>query len=580
LILSPIKMDPFGTVIWKLKPSAPSASELAREAGISHLQAQLLINRGISTPAQMTSFLNPRLGNMDDPMLMKGMPDALDIILKAVEKREKITIYGDYDADGLTATALLLDFFSSLGLPVSFYIPNRLTEGYSLHKAAISEIAKNRTKLLITVDCGTSNTRETALAKSLGINVVVTDHHQTPEDFRPQCPVVNPQQPGCPFPFKNLSGVGLAFFLTVAVRTALRGKGWFRTMSEPDLRKYLELVALGTVADRVPLLDQNRILVHHGIGAMAESRWPGITAMKEVAGIEDARITADDLAFRLGPRLNAPGRMGDSHTGLKALIARDPILSRDLALRLNAANNERQSVEQDILHQIEGVIEKNEDVTDSRTFVVAGENWHRGVLGIVASRLVDKYHRPSLVFSLQGDMAYGSGRSIEGFNLYKALSRLGPLFEKFGGHAHAAGFTLKAENLNTLKNELESLALKTLRYSDMVPVLEVDGEIPIDNITPEIVHQIGELSPFGEANPEPFFYAGPCAVLESRIVGERHLKLRVRQRKRIYEAIGFGMAEKHPLEGTTINMIFTPELNHWQGYEKIQLRIADIAINK
>jgi single-stranded-DNA-specific exonuclease len=371
--------------------------------------------------------------------------------------------------------------------------------------------------------------------------------------------------------------MGLAFLLTVAVRTALRQIGWFRTRSEPDLREYLDLVALGTVADRVPLLDQNRILVHYGIKAMAESRWPGISAMKEVAGIENPGITADDLAFRLGPRLNAPGRMGDSYTGIRALIAQDPILSRDLALRLNSANSQRQSVEQNILNQIEGVIEKNGGVKDSRTLVVAGENWHKGVLGIVASRLVDKYHRPSLVLSLQGDMAYGSGRSIEDFNLYKALTKLGPLFERFGGHAHAAGFTLKAANLNILENELESLAKKTLQDSDMIPAIEVDAKISIDNIRPEMLHEIKALSPFGERNPEPFFYAGPLKVLESRIVGERHLKLRVRQGKRSYEAIGFGMADKHPLEGKTINMVFTPELNRWQGYENIQLRVADIA---
>jgi single-stranded-DNA-specific exonuclease len=570
-------MDQSNPVIWKLKPPSPSVSQLSREAGVTPLQAQLLINRGISTPTQVMSFLNPRLSNMADPMLMMGMPDALDIILRAIENREKITIYGDYDADGLTATAILLNFFSSLGLQVSFYIPNRLTEGYSLNKEAISEIAENQTKLIITVDCGTNNTSEIALAKSLGMNVVVTDHHQVPEDFQAQCPVVNPRQPGCPFPFKDLAGVGLAFFLTVAVRTALRQVGWFRTRSEPDLREYLDLVALGTVADRVPLLEQNRILVHYGIGAMAESRWPGISAMKEVAGIEDPGITADDLAFRLGPRLNAPGRMGDSHTGIRALIAQDPIRSRYLALRLNAANSQRQNVEQDILNQIEGLIRKIEGVRDSRTLVVAGENWHKGVLGIVASRLVDKYHRPSLVLSLQGDMAYGSGRSIQGFNLYKTLTKLGPLFEKFGGHAHAAGFTLKAANLNTLKNELESLALETLRDSDMVPAIEVDAKISIDNIRPEMLHEIRALSPFGEGNPEPFFYAGPLEVLESRIVGERHLKLMVRQGKRGYEAIGFGMADKHPLEGKTIDMVFTPEQNCWQGYEKIQLRVADIA---
>lgn len=573
-------MDLSNPFVWKLKPVSPFASRLAQEAGLSPLQALLLINRGVSTPAQALSFLNPLLSHMLDPMLMLGMRDALEIILGAFENRKKITIYGDYDADGLTATALLVNFFSSLGLEVSYYIPNRLTEGYSLNMEAIAEIAENRTKLLITVDCGTNNPDEIALAKSLGMDVVVTDHHQVTEDFQARCPVVNPLQPGCPFPFKGLAGVGLAFFLTVALRKTLRERGWYGVKSEPDLKEYLDLVALGTVADRVPLVDQNRMLVHHGISTMAESRWPGISAMKDAAGIENPGITADDLAYRLGPRLNAPGRLGDSQTGIRALIAANPVVCRDLALRLNAANTRRQSVEHEVLDQIEGMLGKNGAPIDSRTLVVAGEKWHKGVLGIVASRLVDRYHRPSLVLSLQGDMAYGSGRSIEGFNLYKALSKLGPLFEKFGGHAHAAGFALKAANLKNVKNELESLALKTLKGSDMVPSIEVDAEISIDDIGPEMLHEIEELSPFGEGNPEPVFCAGPCEVLESRIVGGRHLKLSVRQGRKALDAIGFEMADRHPLEGKTVHLVFTPEWNCWQGTKKIQLRIADIAKSK
>jgi len=573
-------METTNPFVWKLRPVSPFSSNLAREAGLSPLQARLLINRGVSTPTQALSFLNPLLSRMLDPTLMRGMRDALKVILSAFENRKKITIYGDYDADGLTATALLLNFFTRLGLEVSYYIPNRLTEGYSLNKEAISEIAGNGTKLLITVDCGTNNPNEIALAKSLGMDVVVTDHHQVTEDFHALCPVVNPNQPGCPFPFKGLAGVGLAFFLTVALRKTLRQRGWFGTRTEPDLKEYLDLVALGTVADRVPLVDQNRILVHHGMAAMAESRWPGVSAMKETAGVENPRITADDLAYRLGPRLNAPGRLGDSHTGIRALIAPDPVLSRDLALKLEVANARRQRVEHEVLEQIEAMLGKNGAAIDSRTLVVAGENWHKGILGIVASRLVDRYHRPSLVLSLQGDMAYGSGRSIECFNLYKALSKMEPLFEKVGGHAHAAGFALKAANLRNVKNELESLALKILHDSDMVPSIEVDAEIFLDDIGPEMLHEIEALSPFGEGNPEPAFCAGPCEVLESRIVGGSHLKLTVRQGKKACDAIGFGMADRHPLEGKAVHMVFTPEWNCWQGYKKIQLRIVDIGKSK
>jgi single-stranded-DNA-specific exonuclease len=372
--------------------------------------------------------------------------------------------------------------------------------------------------------------------------------------------------------------VGLAFFLSIAVRTALRKKGWFETVPEPDLKDYLDLVALGTVADRVPLLDQNRILVSNGLGIMGRSRWAGIKAMLKISGIEDPDITADDLAFRLGPRLNAPGRMDDPGIVVEILTSDDTLLTKDLALRINDANIKRQGVERRILDKIEAKIKKTEGIEDRRALVMFGEGWHKGVLGIVASRLVDKYNRPALVLDVQDGMAVGSGRSIDGFNLYEALSRLGHLFEKFGGHAHAAGFTLKAANLKTLRSELEGLAVKTLKREALVPAIDLDAEVSLGHITFDMVRQVKALGPFGDGNPEPVFLARSLEVAESRVVGERHLKLRVSQGETTLEAIGFGLADKHPLEGKTVSMAFTPELNRWQGYERIQLRIIDLIL--
>lgn len=562
--------------VWKLKPPSPLASQLAYEVGLTPLQAQLLINRGISDKESASSFLSPRLSHMADPMLFKGMDDAVETIVKAIENRKKILIFGDYDADGLTATALLLNFFSNIGFPASFYIPNRLSEGYGPNRRAIERIAKNGTDLIITVDCGISSRNETVLAKNLGMKVVVTDHHQIPKDFQANCPVINPHQQDCLFPFKDLAGVGVAFFLAVAMRAALREKNWFKAGSEPDLRDYLDLVALGTVADRVPLLDQNRILVNSGMRAMARSRWAGIKAMKEIANIDGDEITADDMAYRLAPRLNAPGRIGGPEIGIHVLTEKNPVLARDLALKINSANIQRQGIERDIFNQIEHIIEKTDGIGDQRTLFMTGEGWHKGVLGIVASRLVDKHHRPSLVLNIEDSVAVGSGRSIDGFNLYSALSRFGHLFEKFGGHAHAAGFTLKADNLNALRSELEGLAGKTVSDEELVPSIVVDAEISLQDITPEMVHQIRALSPFGEKNPEPIFLAHSLEVLHSRVVGERHLKLKVRQGEKPFDTIGFGLADRHPLEGKTIDMVFTPELNRWQGHEKIQLKVIDL----
>lgn len=573
--------------VWKLKtPSLPAhasrwqagpiTSQLARETGLTPLQAQLLINRGISDRESVCSFIRPQLADMADPMMMKGMNEAIATIFKSIENREKITIYGDYDADGLTATALLSNFLSSIDVPVSCYIPNRLKEGYGLNREAIEKIASSGVGLIITVDCGTSNGEEISLARSLGMKVVVTDHHQIPPGFQLSCPVINPHQVDCPFAFKDLAGVGVAFFLAVAIRAGLREKGWFKSKSEPDLKEYLDLVALGTVADRVPLLGQNRMLVHSGLGIVESTRWPGINAMKDVANIETSEITAEDLAFRLAPRLNAPGRMGDPEIGLKMLTVRDPHMARDFALEANTMNNQRRNVERDIFKQIIGLIKTTEGFKDLKTLVFAGEGWHKGVLGIVASSLVDKYHRPALVFNIQDGMAVGSGRSIDGFNLYVALGQLSHLFERFGGHAHAAGFTLKTENLDNLKSELETLASDTFGDEDLIPTIEVDAEITLNDITHKMIREIKALSPFGEGNPEPLFCARSLKVLSSRIVGERHLKLSVRQEGKSFEAIGFGLAGKYPLDGKTINMAFSPELNNWKGYERIQLKVIDL----
>jgi single-stranded-DNA-specific exonuclease len=515
---------------------------------------------------------------MADPMRLKDMDDATATIIKALENREKITIYGDYDADGLTAAALLFNFFSSLRVPVSYYIPNRLKEGYGLNTKAIEKIAGKGTGLIITVDCGTSNGEEIALAKSLGMTVVVTDHHQVPEDFHANCPVVNPNRPDCPFSFKDLAGVGISFFLAVAIRAGLRKRGWFGTRPEPDLKEYLDLVALGTVADRVPLLDQNRILVSSGMGSMATSRWEGIKAIQQAANIDTSEITTDDLSFRIAPRLNAPGRMGDSEIGIEILTVKESHMARDFARKINATNDLRQDVERDILNQIEDMISAQDGIGRRKSLFMVSEDWHNGVLGIVASRLVDRYHRPSLVLNIQNSIAVGSGRSIDGFHLYKALGRLGHLFEKFGGHEYAAGFTLKAANIEILKRELEVLARETLSDEHLVPTIDVDAEISLKDIDTEMVHQVRALAPFGPGNPEPLFCARSLEVLESRVVGGQHLKLRLGHGGKSFEAIGFGLSDSHPLEGKAIDIIFAPSLNRWQGYERIQLRIADLKI--
>jgi len=563
--------------VWRVAPSIPTLSPLIREAALTPLQAQLLYNRGISDPDAVRAFLSPSLSQMADPMKMTGMRGAVKNVLNALENQKKITIYGDYDADGLTATALLLNFFSALHADVDAYIPDRLTEGYGLNADAIRSIATKGTGLLITVDCGISGVEESTLAMDLGMGVVITDHHQVPPRSTHACPVINPNQPGCGFEFKTLSGVGVAFFLAVAVRSALRERGWFIARPEPDLRTYMDLVALGTVADRVPLVGQNRLLTVTGLRWMAHTRWPGVRALMAVSGIDGPRVDAEDLAFRLAPRLNAPGRLGDADSGLRILTEEDPQAATALASEMDRMNVRRRNLEQKVLSDIEDRLrEENGMRIDRRTLIFGGMDWHQGVLGIVASRLVDRFHRPSLVFSIADGMATGSGRSITGFNLYKALHHHRALFKRFGGHAHAAGMRLDKRNLRLLAEGFEALASNVLSDEDLVRVIDVDAELRLESVGDDLIQQMNRLAPFGEQNSEPVFMASSVEVLESSVVGNRHLKMKVKQGRALKEVIGFRMGSIKPMDGSRVDFLFTPEYNRWRGRDRIQLRLVDL----
>ena len=563
--------------LWKLRPSSSLTPELAHATGLSSVEAQLMINRGHTDAQAVSAFLSPRLTQLEDPLSMKDMDQAVALILEALENRKSVTVYGDFDADGFTATALLYNFFSSLDVPVSYYIPDRLAEGYGLHGEALKKIARRGKGVLITVDCGTTNQDEIALAGSMGLDVVVTDHHQVPGGFLPRCPVINPHRPDCPFPFKHLAGVGVSFFLAVALRAALRKKKWFDHRPEPDLREYLDLVAIGTVADMVPLLDQNRILVRAGLDRIRHSRWPGIQAVAELAALHGSDVSTSDLAYRMAPRLNASGRMGGAEISVMALTTHQPDIARELAGRLESMNAERQVIERKIMEEIEGRL-SGEAVEDRRTLVMAGKGWHRGVLGIVASRLADRFHRPVLVLSIENEMASGSGRSIPGFNLYKALSSLAHLLERYGGHKHAAGLALKASAVEILASEFEALAQKEIGEEDLVQTEDVDAQVNLNDMDLENIRRLTSFSPFGPGNPEPLFYAGPCEVIEWRVVGEKHLKMKVRQNGSVIETIGFGLAENHASPRGPIHFIFTPEIDRWQGRDKPQLRMIDLEL--
>ena len=562
--------------IWRLLSSRENAEKISYETGISTIKAQLLVNRGIVSPDDINAFLSPKLSGLIDPMLLKDMEEGAGLIMSAIEKQQKIAIFGDYDADGLTSTALLVNFFSELGIPVIYYIPDRIGEGYSLNIQAIDRLAEQKVKLIITVDCGVSNQKEIEHALSLGIDVVVTDHHQIPDKFSPVCPVINPNRADSKFPFKDLAGVGVAFFLAAGIRLCIRKKGWFRLAAEPDLKQYLDIVALGTIADMVPLTGQNRIMVMAGIEVLKNSRWLGIEAMKKICGLGNQFITSGDIAFKMAPRLNAAGRIGDNKTGITALVTENYSEAINTARELNNMNSERQRIESNIIEDIESNLIPGIDLANRKILLVAKKDWHKGVLGIVASKLLERYHRPTIVLTIRDSIATGSGRSIDGFNLHESMTRLKHLFKKFGGHYHAAGCTLERDNIESLSRGLEDIARSVLRDEDLIPSITVDDDLKLSELTIDAVNDIRSLEPFGSGNPEPVYYSGDLAVIDSWVVGENHLKLRVRQGESIHEAIGFNLAGLQPVQGSMINMVYTPEINTWNGSEKVQLRILDL----
>jgi single-stranded-DNA-specific exonuclease len=414
----------------------------------------------------------------------------------------------------------------------------------------------------------------------LGLEVVVTDHHQIPADFQPLCPTINPMRPDSAFPFRELSGVGLAFYLAIAMRSYLRDRGFFHNGPEPDLRPYLDLVALGTVADIVPLVEENRIFVKSGLTALMESQRPGIKALREVSGIGgDRAITTDDISFRLAPRLNAMGRLGSATSAVRMLTTSNESEAESIARRMDSLNSQRQAIENTIITESKEKITRMEDLDTRRTLVLFDPKWHQGVVGIVASKIVEQYYRPTLVLTLDGDLIKGSGRSIDGFNLYEALSDLEDLLDHFGGHHYAVGMSLHPRKVREFSRRFEEIARKRIEADYLIPKIEVDAMLELDAVTPQLLKELEMLMPYGHRNPQPLFCSGPLDVISSRVVGNSHLRLRVRQRGITFDCIAFGRAEFHPLESKSAEILFHVGTNTWQGIESIQLTVVDLNLS-
>lgn len=559
------------------EPDPGLVKRLAGELRVPPFVAGVFVNRGIRTPDEARTFLDSRLSDLPDPFQMAGMRPAAERLARAIRSGEKVAIFGDYDADGVTSAALLKEFLDITGTPCLVHLPDRVREGYGMNVDAIDRLASSGADLIVTVDCGVSNPEEVAHAGTLGIDVVVTDHHQAPATLPPALAVIDPTQEGCRYPFSGLAGVGVVFNLLIALRGLLRDQGFWKAGQEPDLRNHLDLVALGTVADVAPLQGINRILVRQGIKLMRQTRRQGLLALMKESDLEPERIDARAIAFRLGPRINAAGRLAEAAQGMELLLTPDRRKAADLARTLDKLNEERRSVEQDIVGEALAEIEKSSMWRESRSFVVASERWHPGVIGIAASRLVELSGRPAIVIALDGEKGRGSARGIDALDLMEAFRECASLLSRFGGHRTAGGFSIPAENIEAFRGRFDEFVQSRTVEDDFIPILSIDCCVPVGDLSVDGVETLATLDPFGEANPVPVFSTGRVPLEEWWIVKERHLKVVIGGPGDSVEAIGFGMADqKPPQSARSVDIAYTPRISTWTGAPRVELLIKAV----
>ena len=551
---------------------AQRVASLARVLAVSPTVAALLLARGCNDEQAARNFLKPSYDQLHDPDLMLGISEAVPRLLRAIDQGEPILVYGDYDVDGTTGTALLLRVLNLLGAKTGFHVPHRFTEGYGIQQAALQKAAAEGYKLAISVDCGIRAHEPLYWARDNSLDVIITDHHlpDEGEGVPPAYAVLNPNQRGCSYPDKNLAGVGVAFKLVDAL---FRKQGRAR-----QVNAFLKIVAIGTVADVAKLTGENRTIVALGLQDLPKATNPGLRALMEVAGCGEG-MTAYDIGFRLGPRINAAGRMDAARAVVELLGTRDIEEARRIAAHLDLRNRERKEVQQQIVEL--AIAELESAATDPATSyvaVIAGEGWHRGVIGIAASKIAERINRPCVVLSIDGDVAHGSARSIEPYHLLNGLTSCADLFEKFGGHSHAAGITIKPDRIAELRRRLNQHAAAHLTTEDLQPCVYIDAELATGEITFELVGELNALEPYGAGNPRPVFLArNLCIVSEPRLIGQRHLKFSVTGPKgRPLETIWWNGAERTATVKHGVDMVYTIETSNWTGQTFLQLSVQDM----
>ena len=539
--------------------------------------AQILIQRGLGDSASAAKFLCPDLSDFHDPLLMADMAAAVGRLRRAIEAREKILIYGDYDVDGTVAVVVLKTALESLGGLVSVHVPHRMTDGYGMRATAIEEAAAEGHRVVVSVDTGIREHEAVARARTLGLDCIITDHHLPGPDLPPAFAILDPRRGDCLYPDKNLSGAGVAFKLV----QGLLGE----SLSASLLGSYLQLVAVGTVADVVPLVGENRIIARFGLEGMKEPASPGLKALLGVAGLnarQPAGVSSGQVAFRIAPRLNAAGRMQDARDVIELLTTPRAERAAELAQRLDLLNRERQEVQDTMLAEIVARVDREPEKFAGRySLVFSAEGWHRGVIGIVAQRVAERYYRPAVVIGLENGTAHGSGRSIPGFHLLDALTECGSLFDRYGGHAQAAGFSMHATSVGELEQRFEDSCRRRLRAEDLEPVLHVDAEVSFAELDAGMLRSLAKLEPHGVGNPKPVFAARGLRVVESpRVLKEKHLKLRVAGDGRVWEALGWNWADRAPdiHRDDHADLAFQLDEDHFQGVTSWRLTIKDLRI--
>ncbi len=547
-------------------------STLQKELDISPIIAKLFINRNLNTINDANDFIKPDLSQLHDPFLFADMHKAVNRLLKALRDGENILIYGDYDVDGITSVSILYESIFSLGGKVSFYIPDRISEGYGLSKKGIDIAVSRKVKLLITVDCGITAVEEVKYANENNVDVIICDHHEGAEEIPPALAVLDPKIKSCKYPFKELAGVGVAFKLLHGLYTTLN-------YDVSKLEPFLDLVAVGTAADIVPLLDENRILVKFGLARLNMQTKNGLFALIESAGLLGRHISVSTIVFVLAPRLNAVGRMSNAKKAVHLLTSNSLQQSRNIAKILESENKKRRSIDEVTCNEAFNLVDEFINQSDTKIIVLAKEDWHPGVIGIVASRVMEKFNRPTILISIKDGIGKGSARSILNFDIYKALNSVNYLLDDFGGHKFAAGITIKENRINELRKALEKISAEELIDEDLIPTLDILSEITLKEFDAKFLKWLKYFAPFGPGNMTPVFISRNLKVVgDVSVVGNNHLKMKVRQDGIVIDAIAYNFGDKKiqfKYQNQIIDTAFVMEENTWNGQTTIQMRIKD-----